>query len=121
LDIRCTSEFFKDLKIPQSEGRVPFEVFEKLTRGCLSIFHEKPCYYLLIIYIKMFETIVFLTYAFIANIPLAKFSWLCYITFYNIVIHRILAVLQSDWLNYSPYISSYTASSEKQDGGPKTT
>jgi hypothetical protein len=23
-------------------------------------------------------------------------------------------------LNYSPYISSYTASSEKQDGGPKT-
>jgi hypothetical protein len=25
---------------------------------------------------------------------------------YNIVIHRIWAVLQSDWLNYSPYISS---------------
>jgi hypothetical protein len=31
----------------------------------------------------MFETIVVLTYAFIANIPLAKFSWLCYITLYN--------------------------------------
>jgi hypothetical protein len=39
----------------------------------------------------------------------------------NIVIHRIWAFLQSDWLNYSPYISSYTASSEKQDGGPKIT
>ena len=26
----------------------------------------------------MFETIVVLTYAFITNIPLAKFSWLCY-------------------------------------------
>ena len=49
----------------------------------ISTFHEKPCYYLLIIYIKMFETIVVLTYAFIANIPLAKFSWLCYITLYN--------------------------------------
>jgi hypothetical protein len=31
----------------------------------------------------MFETIVVLTYAFIANISLAKFSWLCYITLYN--------------------------------------
>ena len=31
-------------------------------------------------------------------------------THYNIVIHRIWAVLQSDWLNYLPYISSYTAS-----------
>jgi hypothetical protein len=32
---------------------------------------------------KMFETIVVLTYAFIANIPLAKFSWLRYIALYN--------------------------------------
>jgi hypothetical protein len=32
---------------------------------------------------KMFETIVVLTYAFIANIPPANFSWLCYITLYN--------------------------------------
>jgi hypothetical protein len=31
----------------------------------------------------MFETIVILTYAFIANIPLAKFSCLCYVTLYN--------------------------------------
>jgi hypothetical protein len=31
----------------------------------------------------MFETIVVLTYAFIANIPLAKFSWFFYITLYN--------------------------------------
>jgi hypothetical protein len=44
-----------------------------------------------------------------------------YTYIYNTVIHRIWAVLQSDWLNYSSYISSYTASSEKQDGGPKTT
>jgi hypothetical protein len=31
----------------------------------------------------MFGKIVVLTYAVIANIPLAKFSWLCYITLYN--------------------------------------
>jgi hypothetical protein len=31
----------------------------------------------------MFETIVVLTYAFMANIPLAKFSLLYYITLYN--------------------------------------
>jgi hypothetical protein len=36
-----------------------FEVFEKLTNACLTKFHEKPCYYLLIIYIKVFETIKF--------------------------------------------------------------
>ena len=46
----------------ESEGRVLFEVFKKLTSACLSKFHEKPCYYLLIIYIKMFKTIVVLTY-----------------------------------------------------------
>ena len=28
------------------QGRVLFEVFEKLTSACLSKFHEKPCYYL---------------------------------------------------------------------------
>jgi hypothetical protein len=32
----------------------------------------------------MFETIVvLLTYAFIANIPLAKFSCICYVILYN--------------------------------------
>jgi hypothetical protein len=36
-----------------------------------------------------------------------------YIYIYNTVIHRIWAVLQSDWLNYSPYVSSYTASIAK--------
>jgi hypothetical protein len=45
------SEFFKDLKSPKDEAS-----------ACLSKFHEKPCYYLLIIYIKMSETIVVLTY-----------------------------------------------------------
>ena len=29
------------------------------------------------------------------------------VTHYNIVIHRIWAILQSDWSKYSPYISSY--------------
>ena len=62
LDIACTSEFLKDLKIARVRGgRVLFEVFEKLTSACLSKFHEKPCYYLLIIYIKVFETIAVLT------------------------------------------------------------
>jgi hypothetical protein len=36
-----------------------FEVFEKLASAYLSKFHEKPSYYLLIIYIKVFETIKF--------------------------------------------------------------
>ena len=38
-----------------------FKVFEKLTSAwiCSSNFHEKLCYYLLIIYIKVFETIKF--------------------------------------------------------------
>jgi hypothetical protein len=38
---------------------------------------------LLINNLHNFETIVVLTYTFIANILLAKFSWLCYITLYN--------------------------------------
>jgi hypothetical protein len=32
-----------------------------VSSACLSKLHEKPCYYLLIIYTKMFETIVVLT------------------------------------------------------------
>ena len=39
-------EFFKD----ESEGRVQFEVFEKLTSVCFFKLHEKPYYYLLIIH-----------------------------------------------------------------------
>jgi hypothetical protein len=39
----------------------------------LSKFHEKPSYYVLIIYEKMFETIVVLI-TFTANRPLIKFS-----------------------------------------------
>jgi hypothetical protein len=35
-----------------SEGRVQFEVFEKLTSVCFSKLHEKPYYYLLIICMK---------------------------------------------------------------------
>ena len=63
------------------------EVFEKLTSACLSKFHEKLCYYLLVIYIKMFETIVVLTYVYSEPHPLAKFSWLCYITLYNTLLN----------------------------------
>ena len=32
--------------------RVKFEVFEKLTSVCFFKLHEKPCHYLLIIYMK---------------------------------------------------------------------
>jgi hypothetical protein len=40
-------------KLHESEGRVQFEVFEKLTSVCFFKFHEKPyLYYLLIIYMK---------------------------------------------------------------------
>ena len=56
--------FLQSIKKQESEGSVVFEVFEKLTSACLSKFHEKQSYYVLIIYIKMFETIVVLTYGF---------------------------------------------------------
>ena len=36
----------------KSEGRVQFEVLEKLTSVCFSKLHEKTYYYLLIIYMK---------------------------------------------------------------------
>jgi hypothetical protein len=40
-------------KLHESEGRVLFEVFEKLTSVCLFFkFHAKPNYYLVIIYMK---------------------------------------------------------------------
>jgi hypothetical protein len=35
-----------------------------VSSACLSKFHKKPCYYLSIIYIKMFEAIVVLTYGY---------------------------------------------------------
>jgi hypothetical protein len=73
-------------KYHKSEGWVLFEVFEKLMSACfIQISRETILLpYILIIYMKMFETIVVLTYhMFIANRPLAKFSWLCYITLYN--------------------------------------
>ena len=63
--------FSKSIKIAQTRVLV------------LSKFHEKPSYYVLIIYIKMFETIVVLAYVDTANRPLTKFSWLCYVTLYN--------------------------------------
>jgi hypothetical protein len=34
-----------------------------------------------------------------------RFCYKCYIAYYNIVIHRIWAVLQSDWLNYSLFFN----------------
>ena len=39
-------------KLHESEGRVQFDVFEKLTSVCFFKLHEKPYYYLLIIYMK---------------------------------------------------------------------
>ena len=44
--------FSKTIKIARAEGRVQFEVFEKLTSVCFFKLHEKPYYYLLIIYMK---------------------------------------------------------------------
>ena len=44
--------FSKTSKQHESEGRVLFEVFEKLTSECFFKLHEKPCYYLLIMYMK---------------------------------------------------------------------
>ena len=37
-------------KLHESEERVLLEVYEKLTSACFSKLHEKPCYYLVIIY-----------------------------------------------------------------------
>ncbi len=42
-------------KLHESDGRVQFEVFEKLTSVCFFKLHEKPYYYLLIIYMKKFS------------------------------------------------------------------
>ena len=39
----------------ESEGRVQFEVFQKFTSVCFFKLHEKPYYYLLIIYMKNLE------------------------------------------------------------------
>jgi hypothetical protein len=71
LDVICASEFFKDLKKHESEGRVPFEVFVKLTSALIFIQISQEAMLLQYLLIKMFETIVVLTYAFIANILLA--------------------------------------------------
>ena len=55
----------------------------------LSKLHEKPYYYLLIIYIKVFETIVVLTYKLRdvyvskSEISPAEFCGLVYFTFYS--------------------------------------
>jgi hypothetical protein len=56
------------------------------THECMfiQISRETMLLYLLIIYIKMFETIVVLTYVYIYSEHFTgKFSWLCYITLYN--------------------------------------
>jgi hypothetical protein len=64
------------------------------THKCMfvQISQETICHYLLIIYIKMFESInslhknvrIVFTYVYQANRPLAKFSWLCYMTLYKV-------------------------------------
>ena len=60
----------------------------------------------------MFETIVVLTYAFIANIPMAKFSWLYYITLYNanslkIPLNYVIFVKGSLTYRFFPRETSY--------------
>jgi hypothetical protein len=59
-----------------------FKPFEKLVSACFIQFNEKPSYYLLIIYIKMFETIVVLTYVY-SEPSTDKVYLLCDITLYN--------------------------------------
>jgi hypothetical protein len=49
--------FQRGSKLHESEERVQFEVFEKLTSVCFSKLHEKPYYYLLIIYISIFAQV----------------------------------------------------------------
>ncbi len=44
------SFFQRRSKLHEFEGRVQFEVFEKLTSVCFFKLHDKPFYYLLIIY-----------------------------------------------------------------------
>ena len=49
--------FQRGSKLHESDERVQFEVFEKLTSVCFSKLHEKPYYYLLIIYISIFAQV----------------------------------------------------------------
>ncbi len=49
---RARVSFQRRSKLHESEGRVQFEVFEKLTSVCFFKLHEKLYYYLLIIYMK---------------------------------------------------------------------
>jgi hypothetical protein len=73
---------FKDLKIARVRRTSAIWGLWK-THECMFIqISRETMLLLIIIYIKMFETIVVLTYAFIANIPLANFP-VCYITLYN--------------------------------------
>ena len=67
--------FSKSIKIAQSEKDECYLRSLKNSRVLvLSKFHEKPSYYVLIIYIKMFETIVVLAYVNTANRSSTKFS-----------------------------------------------
>ena len=54
----CTSEFQSLSQLHEFEGLVQFEVFEKLTSVCFFKLHEKPPYYLLIIYMKKLRSYV---------------------------------------------------------------
>ncbi len=47
--------FQRRSKLHESEGRVQFDVFEKLTSVFFFKLHEKPYYYLLMIYLKKFK------------------------------------------------------------------
>ncbi len=58
------SKTIENSKLHESEGRVQFEDFKKLTSVCFFKLHEKPYYYLLIIYMKKFRV----NYIFICSV-----------------------------------------------------
>ena len=60
----CTSEFFKYLNIARvRKASAIWDLWKTYEWFFFSELHEKPCYYLLIIYRKMFETNVY-TYSY---------------------------------------------------------
>jgi hypothetical protein len=84
LDKTSTSEFFQEHENNTSAKDECYLRTLKHSR-VLVLFklHEKLSYHVLIIYIKMFETNVVLTYVYIANRPLTKFSCLVITTLHK--------------------------------------
>ena len=88
LIIHARVSFSKSIKITRvRRTSAIFEVFQNPRVLVLSKFHERPSYYVIIIYIKMLETIVVLTYVYSKPSSTDKVFLLCYynITLYNAI------------------------------------